>query len=166
MHTLPWGRQHWIILRQVQGWLYLYKGIRELWRFPKLHWMGCIRLQYSETAFLIELYDTWWFWICNIEWGFQKEMDRKRNWEVQTCWITRVNSKNCLKGVDPDHQKSQFKWESIVALSAVQREITDNIVSPDTRIREYSVLHLLKFLVLFQIFSISSRYSMIFFRNH
>ena len=29
-------------------------------------------------------------------------MDQKINWEVQTCWITRVNSENCLKGVDPD----------------------------------------------------------------
>ena len=103
MHTLPWGRQHWIILRQVQGWLYLYKGIRQLWRFQKVHWMGGLRLQHKETAFVIELYDTWGVWISNCGWRFQEEMDRKRNWEVQTCWITRVNSENCLKGVDPDH---------------------------------------------------------------
>ena len=45
-------------------------------------------------------------------------------------------------------------------------DIIDNIVSPDSRRRKYSDKHLLKIMILFQIFNISYRSSGIFLRNH
>ena len=61
-------------------------------------------IPWSHQNWQIPLYRYSYPWTCNIKWGFQEEVDRKRNWEVQTCWITRVNSENCLKGVDPDQR--------------------------------------------------------------